>query len=483
MHIPKPLSLHPLVRTVESDSGGTATATLPFVAQEQSQTNWCWAAVSTSVGLYYGTGNWTQCIIATVQVNSILDPGGNHDCCTTPGSSTCNQYGYLNPALQNVGAFAHSTSGKAPADHIFARISQRREVVCVRVAWGGGGAHFTTIHGFTDPSSGGEVYLTVSDTIPGWGTTTMLYSDFPRQYKHGGNWTDTYWTRNVLGPSTEYGTGERNTVALDNNANCVALHVRSRQIYSHVGRVDFINQEINWGPVTSYGAGDSVAIDVDDFGQCVGVHADGGRLHYRVGMINTNTATIDWGASAEYASGVHNEIAQTVLGLCVSVYVDGERLYYRMGWIEEDRSISWMPQVEYGSGVSNTIALDEDFNCVEAHVGSGPESGRLFYRVGQLDVLNSVISWGPSVEFDTGTHVDITMDNNQRCRSVHVDNVSGSSGLFYRLGTVDVASQTIEWAPRTQYDSGANNSVGLDDSGKSVEVHANSGRLFSKVGQ
>jgi len=42
-----------------------AAASLNFTMQQQTQTNWCCAAASASVGNYYGTGSWTQCAVAT----------------------------------------------------------------------------------------------------------------------------------------------------------------------------------------------------------------------------------------------------------------------------------------------------------------------------------------------------------------------------------------------------------------------------------
>jgi hypothetical protein len=482
MILPKPLSLHPLVRKIKPELGETTSATLDFFAQEQEQINWCWAAVATSVGLFYGTGNWTQCDIVTEQTNSILDPEGNHDCCDTPILSTCNQYGYLNVALQQVQAFQQFTSGKPSADLIFSRLSERREVVCVRVNWfGGTTTHFTTVNGITDPSSGGDIYLTVSDTLSEWGTTTILYSEFPQQYKSGGSWTDTYWTKNILGPNRDYGRGVKNSVALDNNANCVSLHVLSRQIASQFGRVDFLTQNIDWGPSVAYGVGDSIAIDVDDIGRCVGVHTDSGRLHYRVGAINTRVSRIDWGTSIDYGSGDYNEIALSVLGVCLSIHVEKERLYYRMGMLKDDQTISWMQQAEYGMGLQNSIALTKNFNCVEVHVGTGSEAGRIFYRVGRLNVLACEISWGANIEFDTGVNVSIALDNNLNCRTAIVDNTNGKNRLIHRLGIVDYDNKSIKWAPRIEYGLGDHNSLSLDDSGKSVEVHVTGDRLFSKT--
>ncbi|MEM7557917.1 MAG: papain-like cysteine protease family protein [Planctomycetota bacterium] len=483
MPLPKSLSAQPLMNPVGRSSGGAASVTLNFVAQVQAQTNWCWAAVSTSVGLFYGTGNWTQCEVATDQVNTILDPDGNHDCCATPSSSTCNQYGYLNPALHHVDAYAFASSGKADADEIFASISDRREVVCVRVAWAGQGAHFTTIHGFTDPSLGSDVYLTVSDTVSGWGTTTMLYSEFPQLYQHGGTWTDTYWTRNVYGPSAQYGSGEENSAAIDNNANCVALLTQACEISSQVGKIDFIEQKIAWGAIASFGTGSLGGIDIDNYGLCVGVYSEAGRLHYRVGRINTTSSTIRWGTSVEYGRGHWNDIALTALDICVGVHEESGRLYYQMGWVEQNSTIDWQRQVEYGMGIRNAIAMNASFKCVQVHVGTGTQSGRLVYSVGKLDFLRGVIQWGANVEFDRGSQVDISFNNNLECRVVFVDDSSGRRELYYRIGTLDTQNRTVEWAPRTRYEQGEQASVGIDDSGKSVELHAASGRLLAKVGQ
>ena len=57
-----------------------AAASLNFSMQKQTQTNWCWAAVSASVGNYYGTGNWTQCGVASTQLD--------RNCCSQPGPSS-----------------------------------------------------------------------------------------------------------------------------------------------------------------------------------------------------------------------------------------------------------------------------------------------------------------------------------------------------------------------------------------------------------
>lgn len=47
----------------------------------QLQTNWCWAAVAKSVGPFYGTGNRTQCRVATNQANGLIQPRKSYDRC------------------------------------------------------------------------------------------------------------------------------------------------------------------------------------------------------------------------------------------------------------------------------------------------------------------------------------------------------------------------------------------------------------------
>ena len=72
---------------------------LGFNMQSQQQTNWCWAATSTSTAVYYNaTTTWTQCTVANGET-------GRTDCCGTGGSGACNVYGFLDTALTRVRPF------------------------------------------------------------------------------------------------------------------------------------------------------------------------------------------------------------------------------------------------------------------------------------------------------------------------------------------------------------------------------------------
>ncbi|QXI13480.1 papain-like cysteine protease family protein [Pseudomonas zeae] len=152
-----------------------AAGSLNFNMQKQTQTNWCWAAVSASVGNYYGTGNWTQCGVASTQLD--------RNCCNQPGP--CNVYGYLDSALQTTRSYNGMNQGSLQMSAIQNQINMGRPVG-LRCAWYGGGAHFLTIYG-----TNGD-YVLVADSIYGYSTRAL--NAFPRAYNGGGNWTHTYFT-------------------------------------------------------------------------------------------------------------------------------------------------------------------------------------------------------------------------------------------------------------------------------------------------
>ncbi|MCU0120562.1 hypothetical protein N8H74_20060 [Pseudomonas sp. B2M1-30] len=153
-----------------------AAASLNFSMQRQTQSNWCWAAVSASVGNYFGTGSWTQCGVAS----SALD----RNCCNQPGP--CNVYGYLDQALRITRSYNGMGQGSLSMSAIQNQINMGRPV-CLRCAWYGGGAHFLAIYG-----TNGN-YVLVADSIYGYSTRAL--NSFPGSYNGGGTWTTTYFTQ------------------------------------------------------------------------------------------------------------------------------------------------------------------------------------------------------------------------------------------------------------------------------------------------
>ena len=69
-------------RAEAAAAGRPQSGKLVFSIQKQLQTQWCWAAVSTSVSLYFNrSSTWTQCTVANKNLK-------RSDCCGSP--SNCN---------------------------------------------------------------------------------------------------------------------------------------------------------------------------------------------------------------------------------------------------------------------------------------------------------------------------------------------------------------------------------------------------------
>jgi hypothetical protein len=253
---------------------------LGFVAQTQCQTNWCWSAVATSVGLFYGTGNWTQCNIAAEQVNKLIRPEKVHDCCTTPSSTECNVDGSLYVSLQQVRSLDHWLPNKPKPSELYQYLSHNKELVCVRIVSNDidADAHFTTIRACTDPSDGSEFMVSTSDTICGFAGSTLRYDDFPEKYYVSGTWADTYCTARRYVPAVPCGPADSAAVGTNNNNNCVSLRQRNGELSSIVGKIDRITKTISWGSETPLGKGNVGGIGLDDAGNCVANYAVGAQL-------------------------------------------------------------------------------------------------------------------------------------------------------------------------------------------------------------
>jgi hypothetical protein len=154
---------------------------LPFQVAPQLESEWCWAAVSTSVAHYYTPSSGvTQCQVVNEQL-------GRTDCCINPGSTDCNQPGYLDQALQYVGHFA-SDKGQGSYGDLSGALAAG-EPPCLRIGWSGGGGHFIGVYG----CEGGDIVL-VTDPI--YGDSFVTVSTLTGgSYEGSGTWTNTYFTQ------------------------------------------------------------------------------------------------------------------------------------------------------------------------------------------------------------------------------------------------------------------------------------------------
>lgn len=177
---PLPRSLKLKSLTGGAAGGGPCGNPLRFTMQHQEQTQWCWAAVSVSVNLFYHPASGqTQCSVANVAMNQTT-------CCQDGSSAQCNQPWFLDQALQIVGNLNAWSAGKALLSKIKNEISNCRPF-CLRIAWNGGGGHFVSVYGFNLQR------INIAD--PWYGNSVVPYGPFPSAYQGGGTWTDNYTTK------------------------------------------------------------------------------------------------------------------------------------------------------------------------------------------------------------------------------------------------------------------------------------------------
>lgn len=156
---------------------------LNFNMQAQQQTNWCWAAVATSVALFYNpSSTWTQCTLVNAEL-------GETTCCSNGGSAACNKPWYLDKALQRVGQLDSWSSGAMSFANVRAEIDNSRPLG-VRIGWSGGGGHFVVVDGYLNDAS---QQVAIED--PWYGASDMSYTAFSSSYQTSGSWSHSYETQ------------------------------------------------------------------------------------------------------------------------------------------------------------------------------------------------------------------------------------------------------------------------------------------------
>ena len=157
---------------------------LSFTMQHQQQTQWCWAAVSTSVSVYYdASSTWTQCTVVNAEL-------GQTTCCSSGSSAACNQPWYLDLALMRTGNLTVVSNGTTAFASIRTEIDAGRPLG-VRIGWSGGGGHFVVIEGYK-PDPGSE-RVAVED--PWYGASDLALTAFTSSYQGTGSWTHSYTTQ------------------------------------------------------------------------------------------------------------------------------------------------------------------------------------------------------------------------------------------------------------------------------------------------
>lgn len=161
-------------------AGPGGSNALPFAMQTQQETNWCWAATTSSVSGFFDTNSqWTQCGVASSCLMS--------SCCTAPGPCNCTHT--LDDPLSRTGNLQGPPFfGSDTTNGLQSEIDQGRPVCCF-ISWAGGGGHFVAISGYN--WSTGDVFI----EDPLYGRATIPFSTFVSTYRGSGRWDYTYYTQ------------------------------------------------------------------------------------------------------------------------------------------------------------------------------------------------------------------------------------------------------------------------------------------------
>jgi hypothetical protein len=163
---------------------------LAFTMQTQAQSQWCWAALTSSVWTYYAPAQaMSQCLLA----NLFLKQG---NCCTAGSSAACNQPFTVDTAL----AYAQCLNAPVLSEKlIFSDVVTQivaSKPIGIRVTWQGGGdvGHALCIVGY-DCSAPSSDDATIDLKDPFFGESIVKYKSFPANYHNGLAWTHTYRTQ------------------------------------------------------------------------------------------------------------------------------------------------------------------------------------------------------------------------------------------------------------------------------------------------
>ena len=179
----KPLATHSAPATKNLLVGTAGAGHLAFSMQTQTETQWCWAAVSTSVSHFYTPASvWTQCRVAN-------RAWSRTDCCGSGASGPCNTWWYLQKALRIVSVFRSWKASIEKFAVVQAEIKNGNPL-CLRVGWFNGGGHFLAIYGWQETNTGNQ-YYNVDDPI--FGRQLIAKRQLEINYQSSGRWTHSYF--------------------------------------------------------------------------------------------------------------------------------------------------------------------------------------------------------------------------------------------------------------------------------------------------
>ena len=210
-----------------------------------------------------------------------------------------------------------------------------------------------------------------------------------------------------------------------------------------VGIVNTNKDTIQWGKAYKYDKGFNPSIALSGT-TAIEVHNAGGQSGpewYRVGTVDLSTKTIAWSDSNQYDNGFNPSVAMyqfsgTLAVLEVHNGGDGAGpLWYRNG-IVSGSTIAWQNSSEYVSyGNNPTIGFDGGA-FVEVHNGDAGGIVELWDDSGEW--FNNSLLWQESQNYDIGMNPSVALTSiGGYAVEVH-NGANGAGPLWYRIGQIEV---------------------------------------------
>jgi hypothetical protein len=166
-------------------------ANLRFDIQKQEKSQWCWAAVASSICRFYQDDNApTQCELA----NQFL--GAGEDCCRPDASDNCDIPFPVDIALNSLGHMVQPALGAVMFEDLNGEITDNQHPVVVRITFADlPTSHFVVVIGCATNENGDQV-LKIADPSQAAGNCTSIeYSAFKNDFKPNATWDMTYFTK------------------------------------------------------------------------------------------------------------------------------------------------------------------------------------------------------------------------------------------------------------------------------------------------
>ncbi|HWQ33686.1 MAG TPA: papain-like cysteine protease family protein [Blastocatellia bacterium] len=164
-----------------------------FDLQRQQQSNWCWAAVTTSLLNFFNEENThTQCQVVQQCLSLLSDFDASvTDCIQHSRSKACNRTFKLPDALDEMDLHFSRCNYPLTLDEVRQQI-HAGVPVGVRIGWRGGGGHFVLITAvFDDPEGEMQSWLRISDPLD-QAASYITWQTLKKRYKGSGQWTHSY---------------------------------------------------------------------------------------------------------------------------------------------------------------------------------------------------------------------------------------------------------------------------------------------------